>query len=74
MYERAERMVCGWCSREQRYAVDTCVYCGRGVVGRRGRGFWEGGKGTRDKGVMSRKDKRKFRRVGGSEGAKERWL
>lgn len=28
-------------------------------------GFWEGGKGTRDKVKMSRKDKRKFRRVGG---------
>ncbi|KAI1455027.1 hypothetical protein F4805DRAFT_477123 [Annulohypoxylon moriforme] len=74
VYERAERMVCGWCSREQRYAVDMCGFCGRSVVGKRGRGFWEGGKGTRDKGVMSRKDKRKFRRVGGSEGAKERWV
>ncbi|XXG95895.1 hypothetical protein Hte_002169 [Hypoxylon texense] len=68
--ERANRMVCGWCSREQNFAVDTCAFCGRGVVGRRGRGFWEGGKGTRDKARMSRKDKRKFRRVGGSEGRK----
>ncbi|KAI0888012.1 uncharacterized protein GGS22DRAFT_185395 [Annulohypoxylon maeteangense] len=74
VYERAEKMVCGWCSREQRFAVEACGFCGRAVVGKRGRGFWEGGKGTRDKGVMSRKDKRKFRRVGGSEGARERWV
>ncbi|KAI1777123.1 hypothetical protein F4818DRAFT_337623 [Hypoxylon cercidicola] len=69
--ERANRMVCGWCSREQRFRVDTCAFCGRGVVGRPGRGFWEGGKGTRDKTRMSRKDKRKFRRVGGSERKRE---
>ncbi|KAI2468365.1 hypothetical protein F4781DRAFT_398633 [Annulohypoxylon bovei var. microspora] len=70
-WERAARMVCGWCSREQKFCVDACGFCGRSVVGKRGTGFWEGGKGTRDKNVMSRKDKRKFRRVGGSEGKKK---
>lgn len=69
--EWANRMVCGWCSREQNYAVEACAFCGRSVIGRKGKGFWEGGKGTRDRVKMSRKDKRKFRRVGGSEGAKK---
>ncbi|RCI17161.1 hypothetical protein L249_2811 [Ophiocordyceps polyrhachis-furcata BCC 54312] len=32
--EWANRMICGWCSREQRYAVETCGFCGRYVVGR----------------------------------------
>ncbi|KAI1327405.1 hypothetical protein F5Y16DRAFT_371915 [Xylariaceae sp. FL0255] len=65
--EWANRMICGWCSREQNYAVEACSFCGRSVIGRKGKGFWEGGKGTRDKTKMSRKDKRKFRRVGGGE-------
>lgn len=68
--EWANRMICGSCSREQNYAVTNCTFCGRGVVGRRGRGFWEGGKGTRDKKLMSRKDPRKFKRVGGAEAKK----
>ncbi|KAI0198541.1 hypothetical protein F4808DRAFT_435548 [Astrocystis sublimbata] len=68
--EWAKRMICGWCSREQNYAVEACLFCGRSVIGRKGRGFWEGGKGTRDKTKMSRKDKRKFRRVGGGEARK----
>ncbi|KAI1422578.1 hypothetical protein F5Y12DRAFT_612216 [Xylaria sp. FL1777] len=67
LQEWANRMICGWCSREQNYAVEACAFCGRSVIGKRGRGFWEGGKGTRDKTKMSRKDKRKFRRVGGNE-------
>ncbi|KAI1106577.1 hypothetical protein F4804DRAFT_300431 [Jackrogersella minutella] len=69
--EWATRMICGWCSREQNYAVEACAFCGRSVIGRKGRGFWEGGKGTRDRTKMSHKDKRKFRRVGGSEGRKK---
>ncbi|KAI8963188.1 hypothetical protein F5Y11DRAFT_162926 [Daldinia sp. FL1419] len=69
--EWATRMVCGWCSREQNYAVEACAFCGRSVIGKKGRGFWEGGKGTRDRVRMSRKDKRKFRRVGGSDNKKD---
>jgi len=35
------------------------------MIGNKGTGgFWEGGKGTRDKVKMSRKDPRKFRRIG----------
>ena len=63
--EWANRMICGWCSREQNYAVEACGFCGRSVIGKKGRGFWEGGRGTRDRTLMSRKDKRKYRRVGG---------
>ncbi|KAI2610121.1 uncharacterized protein GGS25DRAFT_246685 [Hypoxylon fragiforme] len=70
--ERAHRMICGWCSREQNYAPEACAFCGRSVIGKRGSGFWEGGKGTRDKVRMSRKDKRKFRRVGGGGEARKK--
>ncbi|KAK0667536.1 hypothetical protein QBC41DRAFT_395824 [Cercophora samala] len=69
--EWANRMVCGWCSREQNYSVDSCAFCGRSVIGKRGSGFWEGGKGTRDKRLMRRGDKRKYRRVGGGEARKD---
>ncbi|ROW06299.1 hypothetical protein VPNG_08087 [Cytospora leucostoma] len=65
--EWANRMICGYCSREQNYAVADCTFCGRSVVGRRGRGFWEGGKGTRDQNKMSRKDPRKYKRIGGAK-------
>ncbi|KAJ4393080.1 hypothetical protein N0V93_002287 [Gnomoniopsis smithogilvyi] len=69
--EWANRMICGYCSREQNFAVANCNYCGRSVVGRKGRGFWEGGKGTRDQKLMSRKDPRKFKRIGGGETKKD---
>lgn len=65
--EWAARMVCGWCSREGRYKPESCGFCGRSVIGRKGRGFWEGGKGTRDQRMMSRKDPRKYKRIGTSQ-------
>jgi len=68
--EWANRMICGWCSREQNYAVESCQFCGRSVIGRRGNGYWEGGKGTRNRVLMRRGDKRKHRRVGPSEAKK----
>jgi phage FluMu protein Com/uncharacterized CHY-type Zn-finger protein len=69
--EWANMMVCGWCSREQRYAVDACSFCGRSVIGRRGTGFWEGGKGTRDRTLMNRKDPRKHKRLGAAAAKKD---
>lgn len=65
--EHADRMVCGWCSREQRFRAEECGVCGRSVIRqKRARGgFWEGGRGTREKALMSRKEKRKYKRVGG---------
>lgn len=65
MNEWANRMICGWCSREQNYNPEACNFCGRSVIGKKGRGFWEGGKGTRDQRLMSRKDPRKYKRIGG---------
>ncbi|KAL8305845.1 hypothetical protein RB597_003471 [Gaeumannomyces tritici] len=65
VHEWAARMVCGHCSREQNYRPESCLYCGRSVVGRKGSGYWEGGKGTRDRVLMRKGDKRKYRRVGG---------
>ena len=64
--EHANRMLCGYCSREQNYRPEDCGVCGKSLVGRRGVGFWEGGKGTRDKSRMSRKDPRKYKRRGGT--------
>lgn len=63
--EHANRMICGYCSREQNYRPEDCGVCHGVLVGKKGGGFWEGGKGTRDRVRMSRKDKRKYRRAPG---------
>lgn len=60
--EWANRMICGHCSREQNYTPGNCTFCGRSLVSKVATGFWEGGKGTRDRVFMSRKDPRKKRR------------
>ncbi|KAH8705043.1 hypothetical protein BGW36DRAFT_434742 [Talaromyces proteolyticus] len=60
--EHANRMICGFCSREQIYRPEDCGICRHVLVGKAGSGFWEGGKGTRDKVKMSRKDPRKYKR------------
>ena len=53
--ERANRMICGFCSREQTYSSSRpCVGCGMEVVGGRAGAYWEGGKGCRNKIKMSR--------------------
>ncbi|RMZ92392.1 hypothetical protein DV736_g378, partial [Chaetothyriales sp. CBS 134916] len=59
--EHANRMICGYCSREQNYRPDDCGICYASLVGRKGGGFWEGGKGTRDRVKMSRNDPRKYK-------------
>ena len=53
--EHANRMICGYCSREQNYRPEDCGVCRASVIKKAGGGFWEGGKGTRDKVKMSRK-------------------
>jgi uncharacterized CHY-type Zn-finger protein len=63
--EHANRMICGFCSREQAYRPEDCQFCHSVLVGKKGGGFWEGGKGMRDKVRMSRKDPRKYKRRGG---------
>ncbi|KAK5950304.1 hypothetical protein OHC33_008773 [Knufia fluminis] len=65
--EHAERMICGFCSREQRYHPEACRHCGRSVIKKSiTTGFWEGGKGTRDKNLMRKKEGRKYK-VSGKE-------
>lgn len=60
--EFASRMLCGFCSREQNYRPEDCGICHAALTGKRGTGFWEGGKGTRDPLRMSKKDPRKYKR------------
>lgn len=62
----ATRMVCGYCSLEQRVAVE-CKACGKKLAttarnpsGRNTR-FWEGGAGCRDAARMNKNDAHKFR-------------
>ncbi|KAJ5721656.1 uncharacterized protein N7483_009590 [Penicillium malachiteum] len=62
--EHANRMICGFCSREQVYRPENCGICKAVLIGKAGRGFWEGGKGTRNPALMSRKDPRKYKRRG----------
>ena len=65
--EHADRMICGFCSREQRYHPEACRHCGRSVIKKSiTTGFWEGGKGTRDKNLMRKKEGRKYK-VSGRE-------
>ncbi|KAL7749784.1 hypothetical protein RI367_004660 [Sorochytrium milnesiophthora] len=62
----ANRMVCGFCSKEQplpRHQASTdvtCSFCHASLNKRQASGFWEGGKGTRDKARMSNKERRKY--------------
>ncbi|KAG2025132.1 hypothetical protein GB937_003364 [Aspergillus fischeri] len=65
--EHANRMICGFCSREQIYRPENCGICRAVLVGKAGSGFWEGGKGTRNKVLMSRKDPRKYKRLGATK-------
>lgn len=53
--EHANRMICGYCSREQIYRPENCGICKAILIGKAGSGFWEGGKGTRNRALMSRK-------------------
>ncbi|PWY91911.1 CHY zinc finger domain protein [Aspergillus sclerotioniger CBS 115572] len=64
--EHANRMICGYCSREQIYRPENCGICRAVLIGKAGSGFWEGGKGTRNRVLMSRKDPRKYKRRGGT--------
>ncbi|ODV88876.1 hypothetical protein CANCADRAFT_130422 [Tortispora caseinolytica NRRL Y-17796] len=65
MNEFATRMICGACSIEQPFRQDYCIHCKHQFV-KKNSGFWEGGKGTRDKTAMSRRDPRKYKRIGSS--------
>lgn len=51
----------GFCSREQIYRPEDCGICKAVLIGKAGSGFWEGGKGTRNRALMSRKGLSFFR-------------
>ncbi|XP_077988959.1 uncharacterized protein LOC144443367 [Glandiceps talaboti] len=56
----ANRMICGFCCREQQYAAEKpCVTCNSSMTRIRS-AHWEGGMGCRNKTVMSRNDKQKY--------------
>lgn len=57
VHQMANKMVCGLCSREQ--GVSKECPCGMSLK-KSSTAFWEGGKGSRNKGTMSRKDKKKY--------------
>lgn len=61
--EWANRFICGYCSREQSISIKECPECGKdtSAAGRRKSPFWEGGKGTRNQVLMSRKDSKKYK-------------
>jgi uncharacterized CHY-type Zn-finger protein len=56
----ANRMICGFCSKEQAYSQKPCI-CGRSLVGSSSSQFWEGGKGCRDLSRLSKKDPKKHK-------------
>ncbi|EAW18154.1 uncharacterized protein NFIA_080980 [Aspergillus fischeri NRRL 181] len=56
--EHANRMICGFCSREQIYRPENCGICRAVLVGKAGSGFWEGGKAS---------DPRKYKRLGATK-------
>ncbi|XP_066917301.1 uncharacterized protein [Clytia hemisphaerica] len=60
----ANRMICGYCSKEQPFSKDKpCTSCKSGVI--KGHStHWEGGQGCRDKSKMARGDKHKTAGLG----------
>ena len=61
--EWATRQVCGFCSREQTYSQSKPCVCGKDMIAKANQGFWEGGKGTRDRTKMNRNDSHKFQGI-----------
>lgn len=60
--EWAKLILCGFCCFEQNSANKVCCSCGKGFSKDIGvQGFWEGGKGCRNKAMMSSKDSHKFK-------------
>eukprot|EP01136_Pigoraptor_vietnamica_P009735 Opistho-1_new@3124 len=56
----ANRMICGFCSKEQSYSNKPCSCGGELVGGTSAQGYWEGGKGCRNQLAMNRKDAHKY--------------
>nr|XP_023673443.1 uncharacterized protein LOC111846930 [Paramormyrops kingsleyae]XP_023673450.1 uncharacterized protein LOC111846930 [Paramormyrops kingsleyae]XP_023673458.1 uncharacterized protein LOC111846930 [Paramormyrops kingsleyae]XP_023673466.1 uncharacterized protein LOC111846930 [Paramormyrops kingsleyae] len=59
--ERATRMLCGHCAKEQPYNNEKpCISCGNMMTRGSYTSHWEGGLGCRNKVKMSRNDRQKF--------------
>lgn len=59
--KRATRHICGYCAKEQPFSNDQpCIKCGKEIGAFRRTSHWEGGKGCRNKKLMSTKDKKKY--------------
>eukprot|EP01135_Chromosphaera_perkinsii_P008892 Nk52_evm2s1524 gene=Nk52_evmTU2s1524 len=56
----ANRMVCGFCSREQVFSDTKPCQCGAELGPGGKTAFWEGGKGCRNTTTMARNEKKKF--------------
>ncbi|CAH1253728.1 Hypp1230 [Branchiostoma lanceolatum] len=67
----ANRMICGFCAKEQPFAADKpCILCGSNM--KKGGGtHWEGGKGCRDRIKMSRNDAQKYQGISKTVSRKE---
>mmetsp|Transcript_50720 Transcript_50720/g.127360 ORF Transcript_50720/g.127360 Transcript_50720/m.127360 type:complete len:230 (-) Transcript_50720:18-707(-) len=60
----ANRILCGYCAKEQAASEKVCVNCAAAVGGARLRTrHWEAGRGCRDPNRMSRKDSRKYQNL-----------
>jgi len=58
----ANRQICGFCASEQPYSKDKpCVKCGKLIASEKHSAHWEGGKGQRNRMLMSNKDNKKFK-------------
>ena len=62
--EFAKTIVCGFCACEQSQNNKVCQKCGKTFTRMdQGKKFWEGGKGMRNKALMSSKDSHKFKGI-----------
>ena len=60
--EIAKTIICGFCACEQSSNNKICQKCGKGFTKNdQGKKFWEGGKGMRNKNLMSSRDSHKFK-------------
>lgn len=66
----ANKMICGYCSKEQPFSQKPCA-CGKSLstASQRKSTHWEGGKGARDPTTMSKKDSRKYKLMGAASSA-----
>lgn len=71
--EYAKFIICGFCSHEQTSSNIECHKCWKSFHhSANAKGFWEGGKGCRNKALMSNKDSKKFKNTNKTISRKKR--